>query len=138
MVCFRQNADELAKIGEATGNDAETTSAFAQTMVALGGNASDMGDYLGIAGYEQQNFVGGLQNFSQMAPMFAAQMTQMGFTTEQSAVIMADLSQKTGGTRKGMMELMTEANGSGSQLLSLLGTTQGQVDATSAIIWKLH
>jgi hypothetical protein len=125
---LQKNAEELAKIGEATGNDAETTSAFAQTVVALGGDAQDMGDYLGMAGYEQQNFVGGLQNFSQMAPMFAVQMSAMGFSTQQSAVIMADMSQKTGGTRKGMMALMTAANGSGAALLNELNTTTPAVN----------
>jgi len=125
---LQKNADELAKIGEATGNDAETTSAFAQTVVALGGDAQDMGDYLGMAGYEQQNFVGGLANFSQMAPMFAVQMSAMGFSTQQAAVIMADMSQKTGGTRKGMMALMTAANGSGAALLNELNTTTPAVN----------
>ncbi len=126
---LEQNADELAKIGEATGNDSETTAAFAQTVVALGGDAQQMGDYIGMAGYEQQNFVGGLANFSQMAPMFATQMTAMGFSTEQAAVIMADMSQKTGGTRKGMMALITAANGSGAALLNELNTTTPAVNA---------
>ena len=128
---LEKNAEVMDKIQEGTGASTEAVQGFAQTMVALGMPIQDFSDSMGIAQYEQQNFVGGLENYSSLAPMFANTLESMGFSYQQASVIIADMSQKTGGTRKGMMQLLTNAGGSGNALLQELGTTDTQVNQTA-------
>ena len=128
---LEKNAEVMDKIQEGTGASTEAVQGFAQTMVALGMPIQDFSDSMGIAQYEQQNFVGGLENYSSLAPMFANTLESMGFSYQQASVILADMSQKTGGTRKGMMQLLTNAGGSGNALLQELGTTDTQVNQTA-------
>jgi hypothetical protein len=126
------NAKAMNEIQIGTGASSASTIQFAADIAAMGGDLNNLSQYYGMAQYAQENVKGGMDAFATAARMLGPRLKDMGFTAEESAVIIADLSKKNAGNIRGMRKDLTDAHGSAEKLMGILGTTKGQVDQTSS------
>ena len=125
---LKQNAQAMNEIQLGTGASSQSTEQFASVIKELGLNVNDLSSYYGLAGYAQKNVVGGLDSFTSEATVLGPKLEDMGFSAQESTVIIGELSQKYGGNMRGMRSAVTAAKGSQDKLLKGLGTTKSAVD----------
>lgn len=128
---LKENVAALNEITLGTGSAASEGNAFAKSIKVLGGDVSNLTDYYGMAGYAQANVIGGLEAFDTIAKTLGPKLKEMGLTTEESAVVIASLSQKYGGNVRMMRKAITDADGDAGKLYSTLGLTKDQVEDTT-------
>ena len=123
-----KNAKAMNEIQLGTQSTAATTEGFTNDVKELGGNVNDLTTSYGMAGYAQDKTVGKLAGFTADAGRLGPKLEEMGYTAQESTVIIAQLSQQYGGHMRGMMTAVNGAKGSQDALMQTMQTNKTAVD----------
>lgn len=133
---FGKSAMEIDWINDAFGMGAQRTNQLATELSVLGVDMNNVSSSYNALAYANANTKGGMENFFTFLRKYDADLNQLGYDVDQSAVIIAAATQKYGGGRAaltGLSEALKEADGDSRKLEQALGLQAGALDNASEI-----
>ena len=134
-----KSATDLDKINDAFHLGAERTNSLGQELSVLGVDMNNVSSSFNALAYANANTVGGMENYYTFLRKYDAQFKELGYSVDQSAVIIAAATHKYGGGRaalSGLSDALKEANGDSRKLEEALGLQAGALDNASALTGK--
>ena len=131
-----KSATDLDKINDAFGMGAQTVNSLGQEMSVLGVDMNNVSSSFNALAYANANTVGGMDNFFSFLRKYDAQLGELGYDMDQTAVIIAATTKKYGGGRAALSGLSTaleEADGDTRKLEEALDLEAGSLDNASQI-----
>ena len=133
---FAQSATDIDMINDAFGLGATATNSMATEMAVLGVDMNNVSESFNALAYANANTLGGMDNFFTFLKKYDADLNQMGFDMDQTAIIIAGATQKFGGGKAALSGLSTalkESGGDARALEQALGLEAGALDNASQI-----
>ena len=133
---FAKSATDIDIINDAFGMGAQATNSMATEMSVLGVNMNDVSSSFNALAYANANTKGGMDNFFAFLRKYDADLKDMGYDIDQTAVIIAGATQKFGGGKaalSGLSNALKEADGDSRKLEEALGLQAGALDNASAL-----
>ena len=131
-----KSATDLDKINDAFGMGAEKVNSLGQEMSVLGVDMNNVSSSFNALAYANDNTVGGMQNFYGFFRKYDAQLNELGYDMDQTALIISATTQKYGGGRAalgGLSTALKEADGDTRKLEEALDMEAGSLDRASEI-----
>ena len=129
-----KSATDLDRINDAFGMGAQTVNSLGQEMSVLGVDMNNVSSSYNALAYANANTVGGMDNFYSFLRKYDADLNQLGYDMDQTAVIIAATTQKYGGGKaalSGLSKALEEADGDSRKLEEALGLQEGALDNAS-------
>lgn len=130
------SATNLDKINDAFGLGAEKTNSLGQELGVLGVDMNNVSSAFNSLAYANANTVGGMDNYFNFLRRYDADLKELGYNADQTAIIIAGATQKYGGGRAaltGLSEALKESNGDTRALEQALGLQAGALDNATQI-----
>ena len=129
-------ATNMDKINDAFGIGADRTQALVQELSVLGVDVNNLESSFNSLAYANANTVGGMENYFSFLRKFDADLKQLGYDADQTAIIIAAATHKYGGGRAaltGLSDALKEAGNDSSKLEQALGMQAGALSNATAL-----
>ena len=133
---FSESATNIDRINDAFGMGAVTTNSMATELSVLGVDMNNVSSAFNALAYANANTKGGMENFYTFLRKYDADLNELGYDVDQTAVIISGATQKFGGGRAALTGLSTalkEADGDSRKLEEALDLQAGSLDNASSI-----
>ena len=133
---YGKSASDINAINEAFGLGARTTNSLATEMGVLGVDMNNVSSSFNALAYANENTKGGMENFFTFFRKYDSQLHEMGFSMDQTALIISGATQKYGGGRAALTGLSTALKDSGGDARALeqaLDLQSGSLDNATQI-----
>ena len=131
---FAEQATNMDRINDAFGLGAETTNSLVTELSVLGVDANNIASSFNALAYANENTKGGMENFYSFLRKYDSELHQLGYNTDQAAIIISAATQKFGGGRAalaGLSEALKEAGSDTGALESALNLKSGALQHAS-------
>lgn len=131
-----KSATDIDRINDAFGLGARTTNSMATELGVLGVDANNLSSSFNALAYANANTKGGMDNFFTFLRRYDADLNQMGYDVDQTALIISSATQKYGGGRAaltGLSSALKESGGDARKLEEALDMQSGSLDNASQI-----
>lgn len=131
---FVEQATNMDKINDAFGLGAQTTNSLVTELSVLGVDMTDISSSFNALAYANENTKGGMENFYSFLRKYDAQLNELGYDVDQTAIIIAAATAKYGGGRAaltGLSDALKEAGNDTSALESALNLKAGALEHAS-------
>lgn len=131
-----KSATDIDRINDAFGMGASKSNAMATELAVLGVDANDLSSSFNALAYANANTKGGMDNFFAFLRKYDADLNQMGYDVDQTALIISAATQKYGGGKAaltGLSEALKESDGDARKLEEALDMQTGSLDNATAI-----
>ncbi len=128
---FAESATNIDRINDAFGMGAVTTNSMATELSVLGVDMNNVSTAFNALAYANANTKGGMDNFYSFLKKYDAELNELGYDVDQTAVIISGATQKFGGGRaalSGLSEALKEADGDSRKLEEALDLQAGSLD----------
>ena len=125
---FVEQATNIDRINDAFGLGAETTNSLVTELSVLGVDMNDVASSFNALAYANENTKGGMENFYTFLRKYDAELHDLGYNVDQSAIIISAATQKFGGGRAaltGLSNALKDAGGDANALEAALGLQTG-------------
>ena len=125
---FVEQATNIDRINDAFGLGAETTNSLVTELSVLGVDMNDVASSFNALAYANENTKGGMENFYAFLRKYDAELHDLGYNVDQSAIIISAATQKFGGGRAaltGLSNALKDAGGDANALEAALGLQTG-------------
>lgn len=121
---FVEQGTNIDKINDAFGLGAETTNSLVTELSVLGVDMNNISESFNALAYANENTKGGMENFYSFLRKYDSQLNELGYNTDQAAIIISAATHKFGGGRAaltGLSKALDEAGSDSNALESALG-----------------
>ena len=131
-----KSATDIDRINDAFGLGARNTNSMATELAVLGVDANNLSSSFNALAYANANTKGGMDNFFTFLRRYDADLNQMGYDVDQTALIISSATQKYGGGRAaltGLSSALKESGGDARKLEEALDMQSGSLDNATQI-----
>ena len=131
------SATSMDRINDATGVGYDNVIKFSKSLKVMGADMSDLPQYYNAIAYANDNIIGGFASYIQWMEKYDSKFKDMGFTIDQTAVIIAAATEKFGGGRaayQGINNALIESGGNAAVFADMIGLSSSELENATSIV----